>query len=116
MIVTCVALHLLAGRARQPPTTREKLAALAPAGNGIDKQAGEENRWRRRTREPVTGTVLSGGVDSPAEPIPPRLVCRTCSRYPARPCVWARFRGFVLAIAARCRRFMRCTPGPIGLF
>ncbi len=28
----------------------------------------------------------------------------------------ARFRGFVLAIAARCRRFMRCTPGPIGLF
>ena len=24
--------------------------------------------------------------------------------------------GFVLAIAPRCRRFMRCTPGPIGLF
>ena len=27
----------------------------------------------------------------------------------------ARFRGFLLAIAARCRRFMRCTLGPIGL-
>jgi len=103
------------GRAPLRWLVRDRLCSHGPAPI-VAVSSVSISAWYMVSAARATGTVLSGGVGSPAGAHPAPIGVSDLFALPGTTLRVGTVRGFVLAVAARCRRCMRCTPGPIGLF